>query len=166
MSPILAGVFGAVIQDSKLTMKGVRHEAQVEGVVMLVSLPSSVPINLTRPISDPFACVSYRPIRFLGYSIYNKSCRPSESVKGTITRLIDLTVLSLLRLWLVNEPLYFWDFYFLFLSVNCLSQFFTCFHNFVGTEPFCFGGWIAHPATFLNKTAVFQGNWSLELSLN
>ena len=29
MSPILAGVFGAVIQDSKLTMKGVRHEAQV-----------------------------------------------------------------------------------------------------------------------------------------
>jgi hypothetical protein len=46
MSPILAGVFGAVIQDSKLTMKGVRHEAQVEGVVMLVSLPSSVPIKL------------------------------------------------------------------------------------------------------------------------
>jgi hypothetical protein len=56
MSPILAGVFGAVIQDSKLTMKGVRHEAQVEGVVMLVSMSSSVPVNL-----NPFQtlCVSF-----------------------------------------------------------------------------------------------------------
>jgi hypothetical protein len=54
MSPILAGVFGAVIQDSKLTMKGVRHEAQVEGVVMLVSLPSSLPINL-----NPFQNLLY-----------------------------------------------------------------------------------------------------------
>jgi hypothetical protein len=50
MSPILAGVFGAVIQDSKLTMKGVRHEAQVEGVVM----PSSVQINL-----NPFQTLLY-----------------------------------------------------------------------------------------------------------
>ncbi len=27
----------------------------------------------TQQISDPSVCVSYRPIRFLGYSIYNKS---------------------------------------------------------------------------------------------
>lgn len=36
MSPILAGVFGAVIQDSKLTMKGVRHEAQALLICILV----------------------------------------------------------------------------------------------------------------------------------
>jgi hypothetical protein len=54
MSPILAGVFGAVIQDSKLTMKGVRHEAQVEGIVMLVFRRSSIPINL-----NPFQTLLY-----------------------------------------------------------------------------------------------------------
>jgi hypothetical protein len=37
----------------------------------------------SQPISDPFVCVSC-PIRFLGYSMYTKSCRQSESVKGTI----------------------------------------------------------------------------------
>ncbi len=40
--------------------------------------------NQSQPISEPSPCVSYGPIRLLGYSILNKSCRPSESVKGTV----------------------------------------------------------------------------------
>lgn len=53
MGPILAGIFGGVVQDNSLTWKGIRHEAEALMICILIGLVTGLMIS---PWAEQYGC--------------------------------------------------------------------------------------------------------------